>query len=89
MMSILSWNCQEAASRDFYRVFMDMIRFHKPMLVGLKFLVHMLMIYVVDLASISGSRLRRLVSVKEYGFSGMMRSRLKLCTPHHNLFYFG
>lgn len=34
-MSILSWNCQGAASRDFYRVFMDMIRSFKPMLVGL------------------------------------------------------
>lgn len=34
-MSIIFWNCQGAASRDFYRVFKDMISFHKPMLVGL------------------------------------------------------
>lgn len=34
-MSIISWNCQGATSRDFNRVFKDMLRRHKPILVGL------------------------------------------------------
>lgn len=34
-MSVISWNCQGVATRDFVCVFKDMMRRHKPILVGL------------------------------------------------------
>lgn len=34
-MSLISWNCQGAASREFSRVFKDMVRSYLPSIVGL------------------------------------------------------